>query len=88
MTAPKPSLLHCALFGEVKRMIVVTPTLPYAISLLDGYKFYRSANNVILCPGNKDGFLLTQYFERAEEYPSGKQNIWCYAAIQLHRVTL
>lgn len=30
----------------------------------DGFKFYRSANNVILCPGNEDGFLPPCYFQR------------------------
>ncbi|KXJ29944.1 tRNA 2'-phosphotransferase 1 [Exaiptasia diaphana] len=33
-------------------------------AIQDGYKFYRSANNVILCPGNENGFLPTKYFER------------------------
>ena len=31
---------------------------------IDGLKFYRSANDVILCPGNEDGFLLPEYFEK------------------------
>ena len=86
-TAPQPSLLR-ALFGEAKRMLYSThthiplPRLVCAVLLYaDGYKFYRSANNVILCLGNKDGFLSTQYFERVEEYPSGKQLSWCYTAI-------
>ena len=32
-----------------------------------GLKFYRSANDVILCPGNEDGFLLPEYFEKIVE---------------------
>ena len=28
----------------------------------DGYKFYRSANGVILTPGNQDGILPPKYF--------------------------
>lgn len=31
-------------------------------ALKDGYAFYESANGVILCAGNKDGFLPPQYF--------------------------
>lgn len=30
----------------------------------DGFRFYRSANNVILCPGNEQGFLPPCYFQR------------------------
>ncbi len=37
----------------------------------DGYKFYRSANNVILCPGNEEGFLPPKYFTEVREFPSG-----------------
>ncbi|XP_078350271.1 tRNA 2'-phosphotransferase 1-like isoform X3 [Oculina patagonica] len=33
-------------------------------ALGDGFKFYRSSNNVILCPGNEQGFLPPEYFER------------------------
>ena len=28
----------------------------------DGFKFYRSANDVVLCPGDDDGFLPPKYF--------------------------
>ncbi|XP_032454903.1 tRNA 2'-phosphotransferase 1 [Nasonia vitripennis] len=28
----------------------------------DGLKFYKSENNVILCPGNSEGFVKTKYF--------------------------
>lgn len=31
-------------------------------AIRDGIKFYKSANNVILSPGNDDGFLLPKYF--------------------------
>ncbi|VDP35618.1 unnamed protein product [Schistosoma mattheei] len=31
----------------------------------DGYKFYLSKNNVILCEGNKEGCLPTKYFRAA-----------------------
>jgi 2'-phosphotransferase len=31
-----------------------------------GIKFYRSANNVILTPGNEEGFLLKEYFSGVE----------------------
>jgi len=29
----------------------------------DGIKFFKSANNVILSPGNGDGFIMPQYFK-------------------------
>lgn len=32
-----------------------------------GIKFYRSANNVILTPGNEEGFLLKEYFSVVEQ---------------------
>jgi len=31
-----------------------------------GLKFYRSANNVILSPGNEEGFILKEYFSVVE----------------------
>jgi 2'-phosphotransferase len=31
-----------------------------------GIKFYRSANNVILTPGDEEGFLLKEYFSVIE----------------------
>ncbi|CAH8491405.1 unnamed protein product [Schistosoma turkestanicum] len=34
-------------------------------AMKDGYKFYLSKNNVILCEGNKDGCLPTKYFYAA-----------------------
>eukprot|EP00092_Neocalanus_flemingeri_P006743 GFUD01007283.1.p1 GENE.GFUD01007283.1~~GFUD01007283.1.p1 ORF type:complete len:208 (+),score=43.44 GFUD01007283.1:46-669(+) len=32
-------------------------------ALRDGIKFYKSANNVILSPGNADGLILPEYFK-------------------------
>ena len=32
-------------------------------AMIDGIKFYKSANNVILSPGNADGFILPKYFK-------------------------
>ncbi|EFB26256.1 hypothetical protein PANDA_004857, partial [Ailuropoda melanoleuca] len=34
-------------------------------ALADGIPFFRSANGVILTPGNADGFLLPKYFKEA-----------------------
>lgn len=34
-------------------------------ALADGIAFFRSANGVILTPGNADGFLLPKYFKEA-----------------------
>ena len=33
-------------------------------ALKDGLKFYKSRNNVLLCPGNEDGVILPQYFSK------------------------
>ncbi|XP_048215352.1 tRNA 2'-phosphotransferase 1 [Perognathus longimembris pacificus] len=35
------------------------------LALADGIPFFRSANGVILTPGNGDGFLLPKYFKEA-----------------------
>ncbi|CAK6449673.1 unnamed protein product [Pipistrellus nathusii] len=35
------------------------------LALADGIPFFRSANGVILTPGNADGFLLPKYFTEA-----------------------
>nr|AAW24665.1 SJCHGC01721 protein [Schistosoma japonicum] len=41
-----------------------------AKAMKDGYKFYISKNNVILCEGNSDGCLPTKYFLAAyQRYP-------------------
>lgn len=42
-------------------------------ALSDGFKFYRSANNVILCPGNEQGFLPPQYFEKVVQTKPKRQ---------------
>lgn len=39
----------------------------------DGFRFYRSANNVILCPGNEQGFLPPQYFEKVVQTKPKRQ---------------
>ena len=42
----------------------------------DGFKFFLSANNVILCPGNEDGILPPKYFKAVyQRHPSELQNI-------------
>ena len=33
-------------------------------AIADGYKFYKSANGVILSPGNEFGFIEPKYFEK------------------------
>ncbi|XP_018017777.1 tRNA 2'-phosphotransferase 1-like isoform X2 [Hyalella azteca] len=40
-------------------------------ALTDGYKFFKSANNVILCPGDDRGFLPPSYFARVVNAKSG-----------------
>ena len=38
--------------------------LDLALALQDGLKFYRSRNNVLLCPGNEDGIISPKYFDK------------------------
>ena len=38
----------------------------------DGLKFFRSANDVILCPGNEDGAIPVGYFLKVVDKRSGK----------------
>lgn len=40
----------------------------------DGYQFFQSANDVILCPGNKQGVLPSDYFSKVIELPSGRSH--------------
>lgn len=39
----------------------------------DGYQFFQSANDVILCPGNRQGILPSEYFSKVIQLPAGKQ---------------
>ena len=39
-------------------------TLKLRISFPDGYKFFKSVNNVILCSGNEHGYLPPFYFSK------------------------
>lgn len=41
-------------------------------ALKDGYEFYESANGVILCAGNKDGFLPARYFANVTDAVSNE----------------
>ena len=51
-------------------------------SLLDGFKFYRSANGVILSPGDEAGFIPPKYFESAVQI-KGKRSRVLFAMISL-----
>lgn len=44
----------------------------FFIVALDGLKFFISKNNVILCPGNENGYLETKYFAKAVNVKSGQ----------------
>lgn len=41
-------------------------------ALADGFKFFRSSNNVILCSGDDVGYLPPQYFLKVVDKKSGK----------------
>lgn len=57
---------------------VNVPQLCGFSSCSDGFKFYRSSNNVILCPGNERGFLPPEYFERVVQTRPSKFSIFTY----------
>jgi 2'-phosphotransferase len=41
-------------------------------AMQDGIKFYRSANNVILSPGDENGFLKPKYFLKIVDIKTSK----------------
>lgn len=42
-------------------------------ALAGGIKFFKSANNVILSPGNEEGFIRPVYFKTAITLEGGKR---------------
>lgn len=44
--------------------------------IIDGYEFFCSANNVILCAGNAEGILPTKYFDQVTDHQTGKTAIF------------
>ncbi|KAL5463742.1 hypothetical protein EMCRGX_G032669 [Ephydatia muelleri] len=50
--------------------ILIFIDLPKALA--GGLKFFRSANNVILSPGNHEGIIPPEYFAEVREHSSGK----------------
>ncbi len=45
-------------------------------ALKDGVKFYKSANNVILSPGNQSGFIEPKYFSKVLDLAQSKASIF------------
>ena len=39
---------------------------------IDGFDFFCSANNVILCAGNSEGILPSKYFAQVIDHRTGK----------------
>ncbi|KAL3320609.1 tRNA 2'-phosphotransferase 1 [Cichlidogyrus casuarinus] len=52
--------------------VLIFIDLPAAIK--DGYQFFVSANNVILCPGDAQGFLPSRYFKSAIDRKTSEQS--------------
>ncbi|XP_011367014.1 tRNA 2'-phosphotransferase 1 isoform X1 [Pteropus vampyrus] len=59
---PKPQLIVSA---GMRPNCEVAVFINGPLALADGIPFFRSANGVILTPGNADGFLLPKYFKEA-----------------------
>lgn len=83
-------LLYRLLNGVLFSALYLRKNHAFIVSWSDGFKFYRSANNVILCPGNEEGFLPPCYFQRVfqikqskfsvllQTSPSTKYTVYCY----------
>jgi 2'-phosphotransferase len=52
-----------------------TCTLTFLSNHIDGIKLFRSANNVILSPGDSEGFIKPKYFIRVVDLKKSKLNI-------------
>ena len=67
--------IHCAtgepgeagVISGLRQSCQIFIYIDVAAALADGYKFYRSANNVILCPGNAAGILPPKYFSKVKD---------------------
>lgn len=46
-------------------------TFTQILNIEDGIRFFRSVNNVILCPGDQEGFLKPEYFEKVVDLKKG-----------------
>ena len=46
------------------------------LAMADGIEFYRSANNVILSPGNEEGTIMTKYFKCVKNMQNNKLLSW------------
>jgi len=56
-----------ALKGLIKNFnLIYFNKIFHFFSLLDGLKFFISTNNVILSPGNEDGYIPTRYFRSVQ----------------------
>jgi 2'-phosphotransferase len=67
--------IHCAagepgdagVISGMRKACQIFIYIDVAAALADGFKFYRSANNVILCPGNEAGILPARYFAKVKD---------------------
>ena len=59
--------------------VLIFVDVPKAIQ--DGYKFFLSANGVVLTEGNKDGFLPPEYFKSVEDRNGGPETQPCSCLI-------
>lgn len=48
--------------------------IDYKMGIEEGLKFYRSANQVILSPGNENGYILPKYFLKVTDVSQGNIN--------------
>ncbi len=59
--------LSKALDGITVNQLTLGVSHIFIYIIVDGLQFFRSANDVILSPGNKDGLILPQYFKKVTE---------------------
>ena len=72
MRASCQVLIYINLKKALEGMTLIVVINYVGVYVLDGLNFYRSSNNVILCAGDENGFIDSQYFERVCEVRTGK----------------
>ncbi len=66
--SPQTDISYALNTGAVRCYFDIANQCCDVVNLLsDGIQFFRSANGVVLSPGNEEGLLLPKYFKRMKE---------------------
>ncbi|XP_047375267.1 tRNA 2'-phosphotransferase 1 isoform X3 [Sciurus carolinensis] len=74
MPLETPQALPLVLVHGMRPNCEVAVFINGPLALADGISFFRSANGVILTPGNNDGFLPPKYFKEALQLIPTREN--------------